>query len=107
VTEILLALVPWAVTNEWRQGYEPVTVLTSCGGDVGSRRDQAVEAYNKSVVTLESRVLVSARRLRGLTAAPSVMEIESLEPETPRTEAAGTLDSALNRYRRNASTEIE
>lgn len=43
--------------------------LASHWAEVG-RPDKAVEAYNKSAATLESRVLVSARRLRDLTAAP-------------------------------------
>jgi DNA recombination protein RmuC len=49
-----------------------------------------VDAYNKSVTTLEPRVLVSARRLRELKAASETVDIESIEPvERVRTGGAG------------------
>lgn len=63
-----------------RQLYERIAVLAGHWGDVGSRLDKAVEAYNKSTATLESRVLVSARKLRDLKAAPEDTEIEAIEP---------------------------
>jgi DNA recombination protein RmuC len=68
------------VADLGRQLYERIAVLAGHWSDVGSRLDKAVEAYNKSVATLESRVLVSARRLRDLKAAPEDMEIEIIEP---------------------------
>ena len=63
-----------------RQLYERIAVLAGHWGDVGSRLDKAVDAYNRSVATLESRVLVSARKLRELKAAPGDTEIEPIEP---------------------------
>jgi DNA recombination protein RmuC len=63
-----------------RQLYERIAVLAGHWSEVGRRLDQAVEHYNKSVVTLEQRVLVSARRLRDLKAAPEDREIEVIEP---------------------------
>jgi DNA recombination protein RmuC len=68
------------VADLGRQLYERIAVLAGHWGDVGNRLDKAVEAYNKSVATLESRVLVSARRLRDLKAGPDDMEIEAIEP---------------------------
>lgn len=63
-----------------RHLYERIAVLAGHWSEVGRRLDQAVEDYNKSVVTLEQRVLVSARRLRDLKAAPEDKEIEVIEP---------------------------
>ena len=53
---------------------------TRTWNDVGSRLDKAIADYSKSVATLESRVLVSARKLRDLKAAPEDTEIETIEP---------------------------
>lgn len=53
---------------------------------VGERLGKAVEAYNKSTTTLESRVLVSARRLRDLKVGAGdgeTVELEQIE-KVPR-----------------------
>jgi DNA recombination protein RmuC len=63
-----------------RQLYERIAGLAGHWSEVGGRLDKAVEAYNKSVATLESRVLVSARRLQDLKAAPEGVAIETIEP---------------------------
>jgi DNA recombination protein RmuC len=70
-----------------KQLYERLAVLSGHWNEVGNRLDKAVEAYNRSVGTLESRVLVTARRLRELKAAPDALEIETLEPVEGRTRA--------------------
>ncbi len=49
-----------------------VTRLTTIG--------EAVDAYNSATSTLETRLLVSARWLRKLRAAPEDVEIEPIEP---------------------------
>ncbi len=68
------------VADLGRQLYERIAILAGHWSTVGKRLDQAVGAYNSSVATLESRVLVSARRLRDLKAAPDDLEIEAIEP---------------------------
>lgn len=60
--------------------YERIATLAETWGSVGERLDQAVKAYNGSIGTLESRVLVSARRLRDLKAGADDVEIKSIEP---------------------------
>ncbi len=69
-----------AIADLGRQLYERIARLAEHWTEVGSRLDKAVDAYNSSVATLETRVLVSARRFRDLKAAPEDMEIEALEP---------------------------
>ena len=57
--------------------YERISTLADHWGSVGRRLDQAVDAYNKSVGTLERRVLPSARKFRDLQAVGADKEIES------------------------------
>jgi DNA recombination protein RmuC len=49
--------------------HERIRVFLQSWDDVGSKLDQAVAAYNKSVASMESRLLVSARKLQSLGAA--------------------------------------
>jgi DNA recombination protein RmuC len=72
--------------------YERLSVLGEHVDDVGAHLGKAVGAYNRAVGSLESRVLVSARRFKDLGAAPGA-EIAVLEPLdiTPRELRAGEL----------------
>lgn len=62
-----------------RELHERVAKMTEHFTKLGKRLDDAVEAYNDTVGSLESRVLVSARKLKELGAATGD-EIEALEP---------------------------
>lgn len=91
-----------AVAYGWRQesiavnakeisdlGAELYKRIADLGGhwiDLGRNLSRTVEAFNSAVGSLESRVLVSARRFRELGAASSAMEIDVVEPveKTPR-----------------------
>ncbi|MCX7180122.1 MAG: DNA recombination protein RmuC [Proteobacteria bacterium] len=60
--------------------YERMCVLADHWGDIGKHLGNAVGAYNKSVVSLETRVLVSARKFRDLKATPEGKELRDLTP---------------------------
>jgi len=68
------------VADLGKQLYERIASLGRHWADVGKRLEQAVDAYNDSVGTLETRVLVSARKLSELKAAPEGVEIQVVEP---------------------------
>ena len=85
-----------AVAYGWRQesiarsahdiselGKELYKRLCDLGGHiekVGRSLESAIEAYNRAVGTLESRVLVSARKFRDLEAAPIGAELDEIKP---------------------------
>lgn len=75
------------VADLGRELHERISHLAGHWADLGKRLDKAVEAYNSSVATLESRVLVSARRMRDLKAAPEDAEIEIIQPVERTTRA--------------------
>lgn len=61
-----LALNAQEVAQLGKQLYERIATLADHWSDVGQRLGKAVDAYNKSVATLESRVLVTTRRFTEL-----------------------------------------
>jgi DNA recombination protein RmuC len=91
-----------AIAYGWRQeaiaanakeisdlGAELYKRISDLGGhwiDLGRNLARTVECFNSAVGSLESRVLVSARRFKDLGAAPSSGEIDHVEPveKTPR-----------------------
>jgi DNA recombination protein RmuC len=66
--------------------FERICVLADHWSDMGKHLGNAVGAYNKSVVSLESRVLVSARKFRDLKATTESKELRDLTQvdSTPR-----------------------
>lgn len=60
--------------------YERLATLGGHFGELGGALDRAVTSYNRAVGSLESRVLVTARRFRELGVAPDRSEIDLLEP---------------------------
>jgi DNA recombination protein RmuC len=60
--------------------YERLSVMTDHWNKVGRSLTWAVEAYNQAIASLESRVLVPARKLKEHGAAPVNKELAVLEP---------------------------
>lgn len=85
-----------AIAYGWRQeaiaanakeiselGAELYKRIADLGGhwiDIGKNLNRTVEAFNSAVGSLESRVLVSARRFKELGAAPASVAIDIVEP---------------------------
>ncbi len=76
--------------------YKRLSDLGSHMDRLGSQLDKAVGSYNGAVGTLESRVLVTARRFRDLHATPDGAELPLLEPldHSPRRLQAAELQVA-------------
>ncbi len=80
-----------------RELYERIATVAEHWSRVGKNLGEAVGAYNKSVASMETRVLVSARKFRDLKAASEDKEICDLSPieSMPRSvQAAELLPSA-------------
>ena len=83
-----------------RQVYDRLLVLATHFDDVRRGLDKAVDAYNRSVGSLETRVLVAARRFRELGAAhgdeiPEVLVVDKATRELQAPEIRGLFDEEV------------
>lgn len=84
-----------AISELGAQLYERLVKLAEHWNAVGRGLAQATEAYNKATGSLETRVLVTARRFEALHAAPAGREIPTPTPveQQPRRLQAPDLDA--------------
>jgi DNA recombination protein RmuC len=86
------------VANLGRHLYERVSTLGEHWINLGNRLGKAVETYNDATASLETRVLVTARKFRDLKAGPEGTEVEVPAPieRVPRKVQAAELLEAAN-----------
>ena len=68
------------VAEQGRDLYDRIKVFGGHMGDLGKALRQTVDRYNKSVGSLEGRVLPAARKFEALGVAPASSTIPTLEP---------------------------
>ena len=73
------------ISDRGRQLYDRIAKLAEHWENVGKSLARAVTAYNGAVGTLETRVLVTARRLKdkGVSAGEELPDLETID-QTPR-----------------------
>jgi DNA recombination protein RmuC len=69
-----------AISELGKELYKRISDLGGYFADVGDKLEKATESYNKAVASLETRVLVTARKFRDLEASGVTDEIEALAP---------------------------
>ena len=73
------------ISSLGKELYKRIGDVSANFSTVGQSLGRAVDAYNKAVTNLESRVLVSARRFKDLDAAGVEKEICELDPVEQQT----------------------
>jgi DNA recombination protein RmuC len=83
------------ISEHGRELYERLSTMGGHFARLGSRLDRAVEAYNDAIGSLESRVLVTARRLPelGIAAKAELPEMPSIERSVKPVTALELLDA--------------
>lgn len=69
-----------AISDQGRELFKRMSDMAGHVADVGAGLKRAVDAYNKSVGSLESRVFPAARKLNELGAGPEDARFEELKP---------------------------
>jgi DNA recombination protein RmuC len=83
------------ISNIGRELYGRISTLTEHFSNVGRNIDRAADAYNKAVGSLESRVLVTARKFRELGSTTG-NEIDTLQPIDKTTRAIQAMEPKEN-----------
>ncbi len=68
------------ISDLGRDLYERLSTLGDHMSKLGKHLDNAVDSYNRAAGSLETRVLVNARRFKELQAAPPDKELKPLDP---------------------------